>query len=225
MCGRFTTTLPTAQLLEAFGVGESLHEAPVSFNMAPGRDTPVIYHENGRNILSVFRWGLVPSWAKDPAIGNRLINARAETVAEKPSFRSAFRKRRCLILADGFYEWKREGGKKTPYYISVKGRSVFAFAGLWESWATPEGGDLRTCAIITTHANSFMAPIHHRMPVILPKEAEPGWLDPAEINPARLQRFLQPCPSEWLRAHSVSTNVNSPRHDSPELILPLENND
>ena len=167
------------------------------------------------------RWGLVPSWAKDPKIGNRMINARSETVTEKPSFRTSFKRRRCLIPADGFYEWKREGKAKKPMLITANPGGLFAFAGLWETWKQPDGSWLLTCAIITTSANEFMKSIHDRMPVILPREAEASWLDPEEQDTAMLSELLLPYDSDRMEGYEVSTLVNSPRNNFPEVIEPV----
>ena len=170
--------------------------------------------------IGPLRWGLIPSWAKDPAIGNRLINARAETVAEKPSFRSAFAKRRCLVVADGFYEWRKTGKGKVPVYITLRSKRPFGFAGLYEHWKAPDGKEIRTCTIITTDSNELVRPIHDRMPVILPKAVEDRWLDPGEHDRGRLQALLQPYPSEEMDAYDVTTVVNNTRHDAPDCIAP-----
>lgn len=222
MCGRFTVRLPSPDLAAAFGIAETARETAPSFNVAPGRVVPVVVDEGEGRRLDAFRWGLIPHWAKDPSIGERLINARAETVAEKPAFRQAFLRRRCLILADGFYEWKAEGTRKTPYFISLDGVPVFAFAGLWEHWTPPGGEPVLSCAILTVEANAFMRPIHHRMPVILPPEAYGAWLDPHNGDRQALLALLKPCPSEGMRAHPVSSFVNAARHDSIQCVLPLE---
>jgi putative SOS response-associated peptidase YedK len=222
MCGRFTVQVGTPDLADLFGavpVGESLKP---SFNVAPGQFVPVVIQEGDGLCLASFKWGLVPSWAKDPAIGNKLINARAETVAEKPSFRQAFMKRRCLILADGFFEWKSEGGRKVPYHITLTDRSVFAFAGLWERWKSPEGIEIRSCVIITLAANDFMRPIHHRMPAILSAGAERAWLDPGQTDVQGLLAMLAPYPSAAMKAVAVSAAVNSPRNNSPQCLLPMD---
>ena len=164
----------------------------------------------------MFKWGLIPSWAKEPGIGNSLINARADTVAEKPAFRSAFKKRRCLAPADGFYEWKRENGK-TPYYFRLKDESPFAFAGLWERW---EKGDepVESCTLITCEANGVVGPVHNRMPVILKPEGYARWLDPEEQRSEDLVRLLAPLPDDWLSAHPVGKLVNNPRNEDPRCI-------
>lgn len=222
MCGRFTVQLPSADVALAFGVQETARSVPPSFNVAPGQDVPVVVDEGGGRRLDAFRWGLIPSWAKDAAIGYKMINARAETLAEKPSFRQALLKRRCLILADGFYEWKSEGKRKVPYHITLKGGGIFAFAGLWEVWKPPEGPAVRSCTIITLGANEFMSSLHHRMPAILPPESQGPWLDPANHDREALMALLVPYPSGLMTAHPVSQEVNSPRNNSPRCVLPLD---
>ena len=219
MCGRYSLTskLNNLQARFDFEAGNLVYRP--RYNVAPTQDVLAVVND-GRNRAGFLRWGLVPSWAKDPRIGSRMINARAETVAEKPAFRQALRKRRCLVLADGFYEWKKEGGAKVPMYIASKSREPFGMAGLWETWKAPSGEPLHSCAVITTTANSLMQPIHNRMPVILPREAEAGWLDPGIDDPAALTRLLVPCPAAELEAYPVSTLVNSPRNDAPECLLP-----
>jgi putative SOS response-associated peptidase YedK len=221
MCGRFTLTVDPAQLQEAFPWIEPPPDLPPSFNIAPSQPVAVIANNNP-NRLDFFKWGLVPSWAKDPSVGNRMINARAETLAEKPSFRTAFRRRRCLVLADGFYEWQQDpGGKsKTPMYVRLTSQKPFAFAGLWEAWNAPDGSRLLSCAIITTSPNPLMEVIHNRMPAILPEEAYSTWLDAAERSPADLAPLLQPYPAEEMIAFPVSRLVNSPQNNLPECILP-----
>jgi putative SOS response-associated peptidase YedK len=168
----------------------------------------------------MLRWGLIPSWAKDPAMGAKLINARAETVAEKPSFRSAFRHRRCLVVADGFYEWQKQEGKKQPFYFRLQDGQPFAFAGLWESWKDPNGEVVDSCTILTTEANQLMQPIHDRMPVILASQDYDLWLDPT-VQSEQLQNLLQPFPSEAMVSYPVSTKVNKPTNDTPELVNSL----
>jgi putative SOS response-associated peptidase YedK len=180
----------------------------------------VLDADDGRR-AGFLRWGLIPSWAKEPSIGDRMINARAETVAEKPSFRRALQKRRCLILADGFYEWRAEGKRKTPMFISLASREPFGFAGLWESWRSPTGETVRSCTIITTAPNALMESIHNRMPVILPREVEARWLDRSIEDPARLLPLLAPYPAGEMDAYEVAALVNSPRNDSPACIAPV----
>lgn len=222
MCGRYTLTVDPAQLQEAFPFIEAPEELPPRFNIAPTQPVAVIPN-TGENRLEFFNWGLIPSWAKDPSIGSRLINARAETLAEKPSFRTAFRRRRCLVLADGFYEWKQEPGSraKTPMYVRLNSGAPFAFAGLWESWNSPDGSEILSCTIITTRPNPLISGIHNRMPVILPKGGYDRWLDPSERKPDELMDLLQPYPDRELEAYPVSKLVNSPQNDVPECIMPL----
>jgi len=209
------------QLEERF----SFHAANLSFapryNIAPSQQVLTVLGAEERR-GGFLRWGLIPSWAKDPSMGDRMINARAETVAEKPSFRRALQKRRCLVLADGFYEWRKEGKKKTPLYITLKSRAPFGFAGLWETWKSAEGAPIHSCTIITTTPNALMESIHNRMPVILPREAEAAWLDRSLEDPARLLPFLVPYSAENMDAYAVSSAVNSPRNDSPSCIEPMD---
>ena len=223
MCGRFTLTVDPDELQDAFP-GLTLpadHPPTPRYNIAPSQPVAVITN-NGKNTLEFFRWGLIPSWAKDPAIGNRLINARAETLADKPSFRTAFKRRRCLIPADGFYEWRKDPGGKTPMYIRLKSGDPFAFAGLWEAWHSAEDETLLTCTIITTTPNSLMEKIHDRMPVILKPDAYDRWLDPAEQEPGKLSGLLKPYPASHMTAYAVSKRVNKPENDSPELVVPAK---
>jgi putative SOS response-associated peptidase YedK len=223
MCGRFTLTLDSKQLQESLP-WLNIPNASVQprYNIAPTQPVAVVPND-GKNRLDYYLWGLIPSWAKDPEMGNRLINARAETLAEKPAFRSAFRRRRCLILADGFYEWQQVPGRKAkiPMYIQLKSKDPFAFAGLWESWHSPDGSEILSCTIITTKPNSIMEPIHNRMPVILPKQSYDLWLSPEEKNPDRVGPLLKPYPGEDMVAYPVSTFVNSPANDTPQCISPL----
>jgi putative SOS response-associated peptidase YedK len=171
--------------------------------------------------LTLVRWGLIPSWAKDPAIGNRMINARAESVAEKPAFRAAFRRRRCLVLADGFYEWQKRGrGPKQPYLIRLRSGRPFAFAGLWESWRAPEGELVESCTLLTTTPNSLVERIHDRMPVLLHRRDHARWLTEGE-DPAKLAELLAPFPAEEMAAHPVGLHVNNPRLDGPECVVPV----
>lgn len=221
MCGRFTLTTDSKKLAEAFVDFQPPQEMPPRYNIAPSQPVAVVAN-NGQNIIEFFQWGLIPSWANDPKIGNRMINARAETLAEKPSFKVAYRRRRCLVLADGFYEWRRNPDKtKTPMYIQLEGKQPFAFAGLWESWHSPQDDRILSCTIITTQPNEFMATIHNRMPVILPPEAYAQWLDPAEQSPDQLSPLLNPYPAELMTAYPVSTIVNNPRNDVPGCIEPV----
>ena len=223
MCGRYSLTSPLAALHEVFEFHERPNLAPRA-NIAPGQDVAAVRlgEDEGARHFVWLRWGLIPSWAKDPGIGNRMINARAETVAEKPAFRTAFRARRCLILADGFYEWRREGAGKQPYRIARPDGRPFAFAGLWERWQDPEGGErIESCTIITTEANALLSDVHPRMPVILGAQDFDAWLVPG-ATPEAAQSLLKACPPGALFCYRVSTRINSPANDDLALIEPLE---
>lgn len=199
---------------------ESADSLPPRFNIAPTQFVPVVRHLEADRFLSAMKWGLIPSWAKDEKIGNKLINARAETVAEKPAFRSAFKSRRCIVSASGFYEWKKLERGKQPYYFYLKDKPVFGFAGLWEEWRDTESGEiLETCTIITTEANKVLLPVHDRMPVILKTEDYEQWLDTKLKDREMLEELLKPYPAEEMSSHAVSRAVNSPTVDSPELIV------
>jgi len=216
MCGRFAFYSPSEAVAALFGVPRSAEVKP-RYNIAPTQFIAAIRKdENQSNELTMLRWGLVPFWAKDPSIGNRMINARSETVAEKPSFRNAYRKRRCLILADGFYEWHREGDAKVPYFISLADGGPFAFAGLWEQWNSKDSDEsLQTTTIVTTAANDFLAQVHHRMPVVLEPANAGRWLDG---DMELLDEVTTDGPS--FRAWPVKRVVNNARNESPELIEP-----
>jgi putative SOS response-associated peptidase YedK len=220
MCGRYTLA-QIERLQRRYGYGANEAELRPRYNIAPTTAVAVILDEEPAALTTV-RWGLIPAWSKDRKIAASLINARAETVAEKPSFRTAFKKRRCLILADGFYEWQRRDAGKVPHYMQLAGAEPFAFAGLWDEWHDPEAGGaaLRTCAIITTEPNELMASIHNRMPVILPPEQERRWLAPdAELT--ELQSLLLPYPADAMTAHTVSSRVNSVQNQEPALVEPV----
>ncbi len=222
MCGRFTLTIDPTHLQEAFPWAVIPDNLPQRYNIAPSQPVAVIPN-TGDNTLSMYKWGLIPSWSTDPAIGDRMINARAESLAEKPFFRNAYRRRRCLILADGFYEWKQNPGMKSkqPVYIRLKTEHPFAFAGLWEVWNSPDGSEVRSCTIITTQPNSLLEPIHNRMPVILPPNAYSQWLASEDRQPAQLNELLIPYPSSEMIAFPVSRIVNSLQTDTPDLIKPV----
>lgn len=220
MCGRFTLTAATKKLAEAFAGYQIPAELPPRYNIAPTQPVAVIAN-NGQRRLEFFQWGLIPAWAKDPTIGNRMINARAETLAEKPTFKNAYKRRRCLVLADGFFEWQKVNGGKTPMYIRLASGEPFAFAGLWESWHGPADSPLLSCTIITTTPNALLANIHNRMPVILPPAAYELWLEPGERSPAQLDGLLKPYPAEAMVAYPVSTLVNNPKNDLLDCIAPL----
>ncbi|MEW6210729.1 MAG: SOS response-associated peptidase [Acidobacteriota bacterium] len=218
MCGRFVREKSITVIADQFGVDEISTDLEPSYNIAPTQKVAVIVSDGRKQLVSV-QWGLIPSWSKDPAIGNKLINARSETITEKASFRNAFKKRRCLIVADGFYEWQRMGQEKRPVYIRLKSGRPFGFAGLYETWKSPEGEDVTTCAIITTQANDIMKPIHDRMPVILPRSSEDMWLDAKTGSDVALE-LLKPYPSEEMETWPVSKMVNSPANNSPDCIKP-----
>jgi putative SOS response-associated peptidase YedK len=222
MCGRFTLTVSPGQLQEAFPWVQVPNDLKPRYNIAPTQPVAVIPND-GKNRLDFFIWGLIPSWAKDNKIGYRMINARSETLHEKPAFRAAFRRRRCLVLADGFYEWRQEPGKKvkTPIYIQIEPKKTFAFAGLWENWQSPDGSEVLSCTIITTPPNNLVEPIHNRMPAILDPQVYTDWLTPEEIDPSRLGKLLKPYPGDDMIAYPVSRLVNSPENDLPECIQPL----
>ncbi len=227
MCGRYTLHHDADALAARFAAQPALDIEP-RYNIAPTQPVAAVTnHESGRR-LEAFHWGLVPFWAKDPAIGNRMINARAETLAEKPAFKNALVRRRCLVPADGFYEWKKEGPRgRQPMYVRVKtGDGLFAFAGLWEEWrdpASPDGPPLRSCAIITVAPNALMAPIHDRMPAILRPDDEAAWLDTQNLrNPGDILPLLNPFADDAMEAYAVSRLVNAPVNEDPECIEPLD---
>ncbi len=222
MCGRFTLTVDPADLLASFPNVSFPPQVAPRFNIAPSQPVLAVANDSPQR-AGFFVWGLIPSWAKDPSMGSRMINARAETLGEKPSFRGPLKYKRCLILADGFYEWKAaEGAKsKTPYFIHLESGKPFALAGLWDEWHAPDGSQVRSATIITTAPNSLMAALHNRMPVILPPESYTVWLDPSPRQALDLLPLLQPYPAGGMRAHAVSTLVNSPGNDRPECVLPL----
>lgn len=204
MCGRYSTTNTDAAVLrERFAVQNRLETFTPSLNVKPTQEAPVVISCDGDQVLTAMRWGLIPPWAKDAAIASKTFNARAETVAEKPSFRHAFRRRRCLVPAVGFYEWQHEGGRKVPYEFGVDDGDVFAFAGLYEMWRSPSGKTCQTYTIITTTPNDLVAPIHNRMPVILPRAVEAVWLDPQFEDTAYLQSLLVPYPANAMRMRPV----------------------
>ena len=222
MCGRFTQTASPEAIAKQFHLdGPPLFKP--RYNIAPSQHVAAIRitPDAAKRECVLLRWGLIPSWAKDPKIGNQCINAKAETVAEKPSFRSAFKKRRCLVIADGFYEWQLRGKQKQPMWIGLKSKGPFTFAGLWEHWKPTEGVPLETCTIITTEPNELMQAIHNRMPVILSPASYGQWLDPTVRQVESLKALLRPYSSEELMAYPVSTLVNNPRHDAAQCLEPV----
>ncbi len=226
MCGRFALAVPRERVLDLFGL-ETCAEFRARYNIAPLTPVLVVRADAaGARTGVLHRWGLLPGWAKDPTLAAKLINARSETVAGKPAFRSAFRRWRCLIPASGFYEWKaiEERGRpiKQPFFICpAADDELFAFAGLTERWVSPEGAEIHSCCILTTAANDRMAPIHDRMPVLLAPADHDAWLDPSTTDPERLLAFLKPAPSEGMVAYPVSRAVNASKNESPDLIEPV----
>jgi putative SOS response-associated peptidase YedK len=220
MCGRFALLAPGPAIAQQFGV-EVTHEIAPRYNIAPTQPVAAVrLDQKGGRELTYFQWGLIPSWAKDPKIGSRMINARSETVAEKPSFRAAFKRRHCLLPASGFYEWQKLNGRKQPVYIHAADDSIFGLAGLWEMWHDPDGGVIETCTILTTSPNEMMESIHNRMPVIIEAEDYSMWLDPGD-NPQQTLHLLRPYPSQEMEAYAVSTAVNNPRNEGPANIEPI----
>jgi putative SOS response-associated peptidase YedK len=222
MCGRFALTVDPADLQDAFPEFTFPVQTAPRYNIAPTQPVLVLPND-GTNKADFFLWGLIPSWAKDPAIGSRLINARAETLAEKPAFRSAYKYHRCLIFADAFFEWQARSGSqgKLPHLIRLKLSKPFAFAGLWEHWHSPDGSEIKSATIITTEPNELMAPIHSRMPLILAHNAYAQWIDPTPHFPVDLKNLLVPYPAMEMEAFPISSLVNSPANDRPEVVLPV----
>ena len=223
MCGRFTLSASPTSLTETFPEFELPDQLTPRYNITPTQDIAVVANNNPGKI-DLFRWGLIPSWAKDPTIGNRMINARSETLSQKPSFRTAYRRWRCLVLADGYYEWRKEpgGGVKTPFYIRMASEKPFAFAGLWEQWQPSRDADaVLSCTILTCPPNEMLEQIHHRMPVILDYDAYDLWLEPNNQPPAELNHLLKPYPADEMTAHAVSRLVNKPQNDTPACIQPV----
>lgn len=216
---------PESTIAEAFHLKEVPTLEP-RYNIAPTQLVPTVLRrpeQSDQRLFHLLRWGLIPSWAKDPAIGARLINAKAETAGEKPSFRAAFRQRRCLVVADGFYEWQRQERKKQPFYFRFQDERPFGFAGLWERWGAPSGEVIESCTILTTEASELVRPIHDRMPVIVDPKDYDLWLDPAVQKPEALQQLLRPYRSEEMMTYPVSTQVNNPVNNSPECITEQAN--
>lgn len=222
MCGRYTLRARLNQLLQIYGAHSEVELEP-RYNIAPTQDVVAVRAsaETNSRELVLLHWGLIPSWAKDPKIGNRMINARGETVAEKPSFRAALKRRRCLVIADGFYEWRKEGKAKQPYFIRMKDEGPIAFAGLWEHWQG-NGLTIESCTIITTSANQLMSNLHDRMPVILSGKDIDTWLDPTIEDAETLQPMLDPYPDDEMEAYPVSTLVNSPKNENSECVEPID---
>ena len=206
------------ELAQRFGFEGDGLSRQARFNIAPGQETLTVVSDGSRNNARYMRWGLIPSWAKDASAGSRMINARAETIDARPAFRNAFERRRCLVPADGFYEWMKVGKRRTPVRVILRSGEPFAFAGLWETWRSPEDVVVTSCAIVTTTPNAVLQPIHNRMPVILPREAESLWLDMGRASPDELRRLLAPYPAADMEAYEVSSLVNSTGNDTPYVI-------
>lgn len=219
MCGRFSLGVDTDRLVAEFGIAAVATAHEPRYNIAPTQPVPAVVQGDEGLRLGALRWGLVPRWADDPAIGNRMINARSETVDRKPAFQESFRDRRCWVLADGFYEWREENGRKVPIHFHLPDRRPFAFAGLWDRWRR-EGAELVSCTILTTEPNEAVRPVHDRMPVVLPAHVREQWLDPA-ATPRALKALLEPFP-DALEGQRVSTRVNRPENDDPSLVEPVD---
>jgi putative SOS response-associated peptidase YedK len=220
MCGRYTVTAAPEAIRALFRYEEQ-PKFPPRFNIAPMQPIAVVRLVDGKRQFALMRWGLLPSWVKDPKTFTLLINARGESVSEKPAFRNAMKRRRCLIPADGFYEWKALPGHKQPFYIRAKSGEPFAFAGLWETWNGPNGEELDTAAIVTTKANRTLSSIHDRMPVVVPPEAFDLWLDCAEVDATTAAALIQPAQEDLFEAYEISTAVNRTANDNPELLEPF----
>ena len=220
MCGRYSLAADLEDIQQRFELFASDLTYSPRYNIAPTQPVLAVTNDEGRQ-SAYLRWGLIPSWAKSASVGNRLINARAETVTERPSFRTALARQRCLVIADGFYEWQRVGKARKPMRVAMKSGELFAFAGLWDSWRDPEGEIVRSCTIITTEANDLLLPIHNRMPVILPKELESFWLDDEVQDPLALGDILSPYPAQAMQAYEVSSLVNRPSNEGPEVAIPI----
>ncbi|MFW6050883.1 MAG: SOS response-associated peptidase [Myxococcota bacterium] len=221
MCGRFSLAADPDLLRDELGVEELPEELAPRYNIAPTQPAAVVTNRAPRRVR-LHRFGLVPHWAKDPSVGNRMINARRESLADKPAFRDAYAHRRCLVLADGFYEWRRQEGRKQPYFIHFPEKRPFGFAGLWALWRAPDGQTIPSCAIVTAPARGRLKELHDRMPVIVPRDLRAEWLDPEPRSDAELQPLLDATPVDALEARPVSTYVNSPDHEGARCIAPLQ---
>src|SRR5215831_8269673 len=218
MCGRYVIKTPPGLMRDTFGYAEQPNFPP-RYNVAPTQPIPLVRLDNGGRSFALVRWGLIPAWVKDPRDFSLLINARAESVLDKPAFRNAMRRRRCLVPADGFYEWKQDGARKRPFFAAA--RTPVAFAGLWEPWIGPNGEEVETACIITTTANRTLRALHDRMPVVLAPQAFDLWLDCARVDAETAAALLVPAPEDTFAAHEISTAVNRTANDSPALIEPL----
>ena len=222
MCGRFALIDYYNTISEHFSIDEILGEYQVSYNIPPGGKILSVIIKEDKRILAPLQWGLIPFWSKEPSIGGRMINARAETIQEKPSFRHAVKSNRCLIVASGFFEWEKKEKSKDPVFIYMKNREPFGMAGVYDRWISPAGLEIISCAIITTGANSLLMPIHDRMPVIIQKNMHDRWLNTSGSLDTQVIPLLKPFPPELMSFHHVSKTVNSPKHNTPECIEPLQ---
>ena len=222
MCGRITLKAPAQQVAQEFDLAAAVEIAP-SYNIAPTQTVAaVLAGDDSRPVLRLMQWGLIPPWSQDRRDGGRMFNARSETIAEKPAFRTAFACRRCLVVADGFYEWRRHGRERQPFYFSAVDEKLLALAGVWARWEYPGGNVVESCSVLTTAANALMSPIHHRMPVIIPPPGRQRWLTAPAADAADLLPLLAPAPAGSLRMHAVAPMVNRVGRDGPELIAPIE---
>lgn len=221
MCGRYALFSHLSQIKEAFDIQQVRWEPPTSYNVAPTHEVAVVVRRDGDHVLEKMRWGLIPAWAKDLEIGSRMINARVETLAEKPSFKRPLKGQRCLVIADGFFEWAKTERGKIPMFIRSKSGRPFGFAGLYDIWKPPDGEPISSCTIVTTCANELMQPIHDRMPLILAQPYQLAWLDPATPNIEAWLSTLAPFPGSELEIYPVSRRVNSPQYNDAELIQPV----
>jgi putative SOS response-associated peptidase YedK len=222
MCGRFALYSPLSELVDAFRIQEVRTQLESSYNVAPTQGVAVVVKREAGNVLETMRWGLIPFWAKDPQIGSRMINARVETLSQKPSFKRPLKTQRCLVVADGFFEWAKTGPVKVPMFIRPKSKQPFGFAGLYDVWQAPTGETVTSCSIVTTRANEFMQPIHSRMPLILASAEQGDWLDLATPNIDGWLSGLRPYPSDDLEAYEVSRRVNSPAYNSIDCVQPYK---
>ncbi|MFC2949569.1 SOS response-associated peptidase [Virgibacillus sediminis] len=220
MCGRYTLLADELEILQEFGIDQPIKDYQPSYNIAPGQDVLAVVHDGKEKRAGHLRWGLVPSWADDERIGYKMINARSETAHQKPSFKQLMARKRCLIIADSFYEWMKTEEGKQPKRIQVKDRGLFAFAGLWDKWEQ-QGKTLFTCTILTREANTFMQDIHHRMPVILPKEIEDEWISPQKMQPQEAGGFLESLDDQALSAYDVADYVNAAKNNDEQCIKPI----
>lgn len=223
MCGRYAQRTDPKKLAKEFKVAEAPAAEP-RYNIAPTQEVLAVCNTPEGREMTFYKWGLIPSWAKDASVGAKLINARSETITEKPSFRDAFKRRRCLLPADGFYEWQRMGSRKQPYFFRMRDERPFGFAALWERWEGEDGRTINSCAILTTTANDVLRPVHDRMPVILCHEDYPLWLESDEREHKLLRELLRPYPAEGMVGHAVSALVNSPCNKGRELIQEVQLN-